>query len=68
MEVGRRREKVREGEERREGEKGQKRNLLVSGADETRVASASYAASGAANWDSHFGKGSSLCTKDTNTI
>ena len=41
MEVGRRREKVREGEERREGEKGQKRNLLVSGADETRVASAS---------------------------
>lgn len=68
MEVGRRREKVREGEERREGQKGQKRNLPASGAGETRVASASYAASGAANWDSHFGKGSPLCTKDTNTI
>lgn len=66
MEVEGRR-KVREGEERREGQKGQKRNLAASGAKETRVTSASHTASETANWDSHSGKESPLCTKDMNT-
>lgn len=66
MEVEGRR-KVGKGEERREGEKGQKRNLPASGARETRVTSTSHTASGTANWDSHSGKESPLCTKDMNT-
>lgn len=67
MEVEGRR-KVREGEEKREGEKGQKRNLPASSAGETRVTSASCTANGTANWDGPFGKESPLCTKDMNTI